>query len=131
MARLGLCGPRMRRLSLLPVFFIAAATCLCGGELLAQGKHPIVATSIAVRPDAMQFQAFVMEWIRATATSTQFMVGTVIGVAFAEGGRFALRGLMRGLAFLHGSFRFVMNYRLMVAAVVAAISYAVTHWVIL
>ncbi len=121
----------MRGLSLASVIVIAVAGCLCGGELLAQGKNQIIASSIVVRPDAMQFQAFMVEWTRATVTSTQFIVGTVIGVVCAEGGRFALRWLMRALAFLNGTIQFVKNYRLIVAAVVAAISYAVTHWVIL
>ena len=107
---------------------VAAVLGLGAGELLAKAQTPVVIHSMTVRPDFLQMQSVAWEWLRASVTSTPFLVGTALGVVFAEIGRFALRWLVRTLAFLNGTFQLVLRFRLILASVVATITYAVVHW---
>ena len=106
--------------------------CVLGlaGEALARAGSPHVVSSMSPGADTAQLQSAALEWIRATTSSSQFIVGLVLGVVLAEAGRFLWHWIMRGL---HGGLaatRFVVQHRLI--AVVAAIAgyYVIARFVL-
>jgi hypothetical protein len=112
------------------VLFAVVAFCCCGDVAFATTNIPIIATSVAARPDSVEMQALALDWLRQTIGSPQFAFGVAVGVIAAEGLRFCLRGLLRTVAFVSGTAQLVVRYRLMVCGLLAAGAYAVTHWVI-
>ncbi len=83
---------------------------------------------MSAKPDIVQLQIVAWEWIVATVSSTNFLIGLGAGVLLAEGARIAWRGLMSTLALLTGTFQMAMRYRLAVAGIVVGIAYAATQW---
>lgn len=123
-------GRMMWGVGKLAVVLAVVAVGCCGDVAWATTTMPIIATSVSARPDYAEVQAMLVDWLRLTLTSPQFLVGITVGVVAAEAFRFCLRWLMRTLAFVNGTAQFVIRYRLMVCALLAAGTYAVTTWVI-
>lgn len=118
----------MRVLARLAIILAAATLCLCAGDVLAQAKGPALVSGMSAKPDIVQLQIVAWEWIVATVSSTNFLIGLGAGVLLAEGARIAWRGLMSTLALLTGTFQMAMRYRLAVAGIVVGIAYAATQW---
>ncbi len=118
----------MRVAGRLAVIAAVATLCLCAGDVLAQTKGAVVVPGMAAKPDLAQLQAAVWEWIVATVSSTNFLMGLGAGVVLAEGARIALRWLMSTLAILNGTYQLAMRYRLALAGIVVGIAYAATQW---
>ena len=118
----------MRGAGIVSAVLVAVALGLDAGDLLAKSQTPVVIHSMTVRPDLIHWQVAAWDWLRASVTSTPFLVGTALGVVFAEVGRFVLRWAMRALGFLTGTIQLVIRYRLILASVAATITYTTVHW---
>ena len=123
-------GARMRRARIVTALVVAAALGLGAGELLAKAQTPFVVHSMTARPDLVQLQAATWEWLRASVTTSTFIAGTVVGVIFAQIGRFLVRWLARAAGLATGMVRLIVHYRLIVVAAISAIYYAVAYHVI-
>lgn len=106
--------------------------CILGvaGEALARAGAPHVASSMSPGADLGQLQSAALEWIRATASSSQFIVGLVLGVALAEGGRFLWHWIWRGLQGAMAATRFVIHHRLIALVAGIASYYVVARYVL-
>ncbi len=124
---IGFPGAHMRGAGVFAAVIVAVVMCAGAGDLLAQVKGPVTVHSMAVRPDVVQLQSAAWEWFRASVTSSTFIAGTVIGVVLAELGRFLLHWFVRAMGFAAGVVSLVVQYRLIVAGVVAAACYVVLY----
>lgn len=108
---------------------VALAIWLGAGDLLA--KQPtLVVPSLNPRPQLTHWQADAWEWLRASVTSTTFIAGLIVGVVFAEIGRFVVRWLLRAVGFAAGAVNFVVRYRLLAVGIAAAIYYVATNHIL-
>lgn len=116
----------MRRVSIIAALVLAVALGATADDALAQR---IATSAMVARPDFAQFQAAVVEWLRATVISGPFVFGAAIGVVLAEGGRFLWRWSMRTLGIVNTTFGFVLRHRLIVAGLAAGLYYAAIYTV--
>ncbi len=114
----------MRGTGIIAGALLAWAFGLIDGEALARAPTTHVATSMAPGADPAQLQSAIVEWIRVTATSTQFLVGLAGGVVLAECGRFIWRWVCKALGGATTAAKFVMHHRL-IAVAAAGVGYYV------
>lgn len=117
----------MRRAGVLIAVMVAASFALGCGELMAKTQPTAVVSGMTDRPDIAQLQAAALDWLQATVTSSQFVFGVIVGLVFAEGGRFMLRWLGKTLAAVVNVGRLVAHYRLMTAGALAAAYYVAVY----
>lgn len=115
----------MRRAFAIVSIIVAAALAAGTGETWAQ--QMATTTTVVDRPDFAQLQASALDWLRATASSTQFVLGATVGIALTEAGRFLWRWSMRTFGVAQNAVRFVMHHRLIAVAIVAGSYYLVAH----
>lgn len=103
---------------------------LADGEALARVQSSHVATSMAPGADASQVQSVVLEWIRVTATSNEFIAGIVAGLVLAVAGRFLWSWICMAFAGAAAATRFVIHHRLIAIAAAGVGYYGITRFVL-
>ena len=119
----------MRGASVVSAVVVAVALCLGASDLLAKAQPPIVIHSMTARPDLIQWQIAAWDWLRASMTSTSFLVGAGLGVVLAEVGRFVLRWALRAVGVATAAVNIVVRYRLLAVGIAAAIYYVAAYHV--
>lgn len=115
----------MRGAGVIVLIVLAWAFGFADGEAVARTHAPHVANSMSPGADPAQLQSAVVAWLRATVTSTQFIVGVAAGVVLAEALRFVLRWLGRAFGGAMWAVGFAVRHRLIFVAV-AGLAYYVT-----
>lgn len=119
----------MRGAGFFSVLIAAVALGLGSSELLAETKPLAVVPSMLARPEVVQLKSAAWDWVRSTATSTPFLIGTAVGILVAEAAHFVLRWLGRTVGFVAFAVNFFVRHRLITASAIAAICYVTAYHV--
>ena len=95
----------------------------CGEALATVHQIPTMLPGKAPRADFAQFQAQAIDWLWQTVKSTEFIVGTLVGVIVAVVGRFLMRWGLKFFGVAALSLGFVIRHRLLTAGLGAGLYY--------